>query len=149
MSLRGRMPEAIQLLPILQGRKLVKYKSPKCPVLVMKMSTNLHILSNYLHSKVGLTLVNHFKILGRLKSTLLLLNSLQLLIFQTMKCNYPKNANYLSKNFEYAENQNLEQIKTSQGVNNQIFGFVFRLHRHERVILIVHICQPACLCTTN
>ena len=70
MSLLGRMPEAIQLLPILQGRKLVKYKSPKCPVLVMKMSTNLHILSNYLHSKVGLTLVNHFKIFGRLKSTL-------------------------------------------------------------------------------
>ena len=37
----------------------------------MKMSTNLHILSNYLHSKVELTLVNHFKIFGRLKSTLL------------------------------------------------------------------------------
>lgn len=45
MLLRGRKPEAIQLLPIYKGRKWVEYKSPKCPVLVMKMSTNLHILS--------------------------------------------------------------------------------------------------------
>ena len=52
------MPEAIQLLPILQGRKLVKYKSPICPVLVTEMSADLHILSQYLHSTVGLTLVN-------------------------------------------------------------------------------------------
>ncbi len=40
------------------------------PVLVTKKSAHLHIFSIYLHSKVGLTLVNRFKIFGRLKSTL-------------------------------------------------------------------------------
>ena len=45
MSLRGQKPEAIQLLPIYKGRKSVEYKSPKCPIMVTKMSTNLHFLS--------------------------------------------------------------------------------------------------------
>ena len=70
MSLRACEGEAIQLLPIYKGRKWVEYKSPECPILVTKMSSNLHFLSKYLHSKVGLTLVNLFKIFGRLKSTL-------------------------------------------------------------------------------
>jgi len=58
MSLRACDGEAIKLLPIWQGWKSVELKSPECPVLVTKMSAILHSLYKYLHSKVGLTLVN-------------------------------------------------------------------------------------------
>ena len=54
MSLRGQKPEAIQLLPIYKGRKSVEYKSPKCPIMVTKMSTNLHFLSNFCTQKLML-----------------------------------------------------------------------------------------------
>lgn len=55
----------------------------------------------------------------------------------------------MSKIFEYAENQNREQIKTSQGVNNQILGFVFILPLHKRIKPTVHIVQTASFCTLN
>ena len=67
MPLRGQKPEAIQLLPIYKGRKWVEYKSPKCPILVTKLSALLHFLSNF-KSRVDFS--QPIKIYGRLKSTL-------------------------------------------------------------------------------
>jgi len=56
---------------------------------------------------------------------------------------YQKVQTICQKIFEYAGNQNREQIKTSQGLNNQIFGFGFHYPPYKRVILTVLISQTA------
>ena len=56
---------------------------------------------------------------------------------------YQKVQTICQKIFEYAGNQNREQIKASRELDNQIFGFGFHYPPYKRVILTVLISQTA------